>query len=51
MQPAHCHDHDHDGECQEVVIVVARLDYLDRQYIDQPSGENLMSRRIWNWDI
>lgn len=35
----------------EVVIVVARLDYLDRQYIDQPSGENFISRRIWNCNI
>jgi hypothetical protein len=35
----------------EMEMAVARLDSLDRQYIDQPSGENFINRRIWNWDM
>lgn len=58
MKPSEYHDYN--GGVQgfqgvvvvvEVVIIVAHLDYLDRQYTDQPSGENFMNRRIWYGDI
>ena len=55
MQDAQCHGCD--GSCREVMVSVevamvgARLDCLDRQYTDQPSGENLMNRKIRDWDI